>query len=107
MLFFAWIILTPDNAKIRYSATFFLLQLLNSPLVKPAFNATRRQLIEALQNQMIPWLGSGAPITLLDAPPHAIGPGTIHESPGKILPNRHSAAKPETIGQISERLMEK
>ncbi len=61
--------------------------------MKPAFNATRRQLVETLQNQMIPWLGSGAPVTLLDAPPHAIGSAIIHQSPGKVLPNRHGIGK--------------
>jgi AraC-like DNA-binding protein len=54
--------------------------------VKPFPKALQLQLIDTLQNQLIPWAGSGASIAFLDAPPRVIGQNTIAEQPGKALP---------------------
>lgn len=54
--------------------------------MKPFLTAPRRQLIDILQTQLIPWAGSGAPLALLDMPPQIIGQNNITEKPGKALP---------------------
>jgi len=74
--------------------------------MKPVLNATRRQLLDTLQNQMIPWLGSGAPIALLDAPPHILGSNLIHENPGKILPDSHGTGKAVQVRHWQEENMD-
>lgn len=54
--------------------------------MKSILTAPKRQLIDVLQTQLIPWAGSGAPIALLDAPPKILGQNKVTEMPGKALP---------------------
>ncbi len=48
---------------------------------------TGRQLVDTLQNQLIPWAQSGAPLVLLDTPPLVIGPNQVRQEPGRALPS--------------------
>jgi len=45
-----------------------------------------RQLVDTLQNQLIPWAQSGAPLVLLDTPPQVIGPNQVRKTTGRVLP---------------------
>ena len=55
--------------------------------MKPLLTAPKRQLIDVLQTQLIPWANSGAPIALLDAPPQVLGANRVTEKPGAALPS--------------------
>jgi len=61
--------------------------------VKPLLTAPKRQLIDILQTQLIPWASSGAPLALLDMPPQIIGQNKITEKSGKTLPALQGAGQ--------------
>lgn len=50
-------------------------------------------MIEVLQSQLIPWVGTGSPIVLLDAPPRVIGANKVTENPGKKLALNHGTGQ--------------
>lgn len=54
--------------------------------MKPLLTAPRRQLVDILQTQLIPWAGGGSPIALLDVPPYIMGQNQVTEMPGPALP---------------------
>ena len=45
-----------------------------------------RQLVETLQNQLIPWAQSGAPLAFLGTPPLVLGPNAVLKTSGRALP---------------------
>ena len=55
--------------------------------MKPLLTAPKRQLIDVLQTQLIPWANGGAPIALLDAPPKILGTNRVTEKLGAALPS--------------------
>lgn len=54
--------------------------------MKPISQALRLQIADALQTRLIPWVNSGAPIALLEAPPQAVDSNLITARPGEALP---------------------
>lgn len=45
-----------------------------------------RQLVDTLQNQLIPWAQGGSPLVFLGTPPLVIGPNQVLKTSGRVLP---------------------
>jgi len=56
-----------------------------------SLNASTRQLLDSISNQLIPWATNGTGFVLLDTPPKVIGSNQVTERAGKILFKKDAA----------------